>query len=215
MKKYFPLQMWSFFLILFFISCETDMDEPLDFQVIEIPENTDPSKLIDFRDNKTYKVVKIGKQFWMAENLNFRRFNGSECYNRSDRNCEVFGRLYDWETAVNSCPRGWHLPSIEEWTTMIDHLGGETEAYKKIISISSWQHNDLSITNKTEFSGLPGGYGVHSSNFREIGESAYWWTSTAPNVTQGKSISFQKNQNRLNNVNFSKSYLLNCRCVKD
>jgi uncharacterized protein (TIGR02145 family) len=85
----------------------------------------------DSRDKQVYKWVKIGNQTWMAENLNFNSEN-SECLLEISTNCEIYGREYDWTTAMSACPSGWHLPSDKEWATLIDKVGGEDIAGTKL-----------------------------------------------------------------------------------
>ena len=80
----------------------------------------------DSRDGKKYKTTKIGEQVWMAENLNYWT-GSSECYDNNSKNCDQYGRLYDFKTALKACPAGWHLPSKEEWRSLrefIGHMGG-------------------------------------------------------------------------------------------
>ncbi|MDR1829665.1 MAG: fibrobacter succinogenes major paralogous domain-containing protein [Candidatus Fibromonas sp.] len=133
-------------------------------------------KFTDPRDGKVYKTVKIGKQVWFAENLNFD-CKGSKCYNDDPKNAEKYGRLYNWETACcEACPDGWHLPNMAEWETLVDFAGGEDIAGQKLKAKSGWDHKGNG-TDEFGFSALPGGYGYYSGGFVTAGDYGHWWTS--------------------------------------
>jgi len=136
---------------------------------------------IDSRDGKVYKTVKIGNQVWMAENLNYAA-PSSKCYNDDPANAEKYGRLYDWETAKKVCPTGWHLPSYDEWQTLVDFVGGEEIAGNKLKARSDWK-KDGNGEDAYGFSalpggcGLPGGYGVSLGGFFDAGLGGHWWSA--------------------------------------
>jgi len=148
-----------------------------------INEFTDP------RDGKIYRTVKIGNQVWMAENLNFD-CPGSKCYDNDPKNANIYGRLYDWETAKKACPPGWHLPSNEEWQALVDFAGGGEIARKKLKAKNGWNRNGNG-TDEFNFSVLPGGYGYiqkfgnffsNNVNYRNIGYLGFWWNSSTEDV---------------------------------
>ena len=47
--------------------------------------------------------------------------------NDSASNAGIYGALYNWWAVNDSrklCPAGWHVPADDEWTILIDYLGG-------------------------------------------------------------------------------------------
>ncbi|MDR0517359.1 MAG: hypothetical protein LBH25_09995 [Fibromonadaceae bacterium] len=43
----------------------------------------------------------------------------TKCYGNKTQNCDKYGRLYDWNTAMKACPAGWHLPSGTDWNVLM------------------------------------------------------------------------------------------------
>jgi uncharacterized protein (TIGR02145 family) len=132
---------------------------------------------VDSRDGQPYTFQQIGTQVWMTKNLNFDTV-GSHCYNNSSTNCETYGRLYNWTTALVVAPAGWHLPSDEEWTTLVTFLGGEGSAGPSMKSVTGWNAPNTGATNSSGFSGLPGGLYDPPGFFEFIGTNGMWWSST-------------------------------------
>lgn len=96
--------------------------------------NISYGEIIDKRDGQVYKTVVIGKQTWMAENLNFAVLEESSrrevdsasiCLENKLENCDKYGRFYFWETAMKGiCPSGWHLPDSSEFIELLTAMGG-------------------------------------------------------------------------------------------
>jgi len=136
----------------------------------------------DSRDGKNYKTVKIGNQVWMAENLNYAA-GGSRCYYNDNAYCKMYGRLYNWSTANNVCPSGWHLPSKGEWDLLDRDVGGSNMAGRKLKSKSGWDDNGNG-TDEYGFSALPGGFGSSAGfgfddMFMFSGKYGGWWSSSS------------------------------------
>ena len=134
---------------------------------------------IDKRDGQKYKTIQIGDQVWIAENLNYEIEN-SWCNDDDPANCEVYGRLYNWEAAIEACPDGWHLPTDGEWIILRDYLEGpyDTGGKMKEAGQSHWAYTENGVTNESGFTGLPGGYRLDDGNFGSPGDFGYWWSAT-------------------------------------
>lgn len=161
-------QDWSSLMDDFYFKRETENSD----QNVTVSKTKDlPNLLIDKRDNKYYKTVKIGSQVWMAENLAFNYGSGCWAYDNDQSNVTKYGYLYNWETAKNVCPTGWHLPSKAEFETLINNSGGSAEAaYRSLIPGGN--------------SGFSAPFGVWRSsngNFGSVGEGAHFWSSTPGN----------------------------------
>jgi len=141
----------------------------------------------------TYDAVLIGAHTWMAKNLNYNAKN-SKCYEDKEDNCNKYGRLYDWTTAMGLsymcsvllceslisaeqhrgiCPEGWHLPSHQEWVTLTVSGNPEVitlidlaESGTRLKAASGWKLWDgISVgTDDYGFAALPSGNGGLNSS---------------------------------------------------
>ncbi len=172
----------------------------------------------DSRDGKNYKTVKIGTQTWMAENLAYKNSSGCWAYDNKESNVTTYGYLYDWETAKNVCPTGWHLPSDAEWTQLTNYLGGEKVAGGKLkeTGTTHWKSPNKGATNETGFTAIPGGSCFSTGAFFAIGGYGYWWSATE--ATEAGAAWFRTMFDYANDVvrdyGFGNEMGLSVRCLK-
>jgi uncharacterized protein (TIGR02145 family) len=173
--------------------------------------------LTDSRDKQKYRTVKIGNQTWMAENLNYNA-KGSKCYENSEANCKKYGRLYNWATAMNACPSGWHLPSEAEWDALINSVGGEETAGKHLKAKSGWNDYEGKSGNGIDtygFAALPGGIGYFDGHFGLVGNYGKLWSSTEVIIIHACYKPLNYDGEHMYPVSQNKSILSSVRCVKD
>ncbi|MFC2086162.1 FISUMP domain-containing protein [Bacteroidota bacterium] len=170
-------------------------------------------KYLDTRDSNIYEFVKIKNQIWLTENLNYNTNIGSWCYEDNISNCNNYGRLYDWETALNVCPTGWHLPSMSEWTILIDNFGGKEIAGEKLKSTNTWKTANSKITNKSGFKVLPGGM-RNSESYNGSGEFTLLWSADEKDDQAARYLLLQNNKLIVEAFG-QKSLGSSVRCVKD
>lgn len=138
--------------------------------------------LLDERDGKEYKTIKIGDYVWMAENLNFAdsvmegylSLLGQMSTFREDSEGNNVGRLYTFTGALNIpekflydevdslivkkqhrgiCPSGWHVPDTLEWNNLIESENSYASGLKSTIG---WEYEGdrYNPTNTTGFSAV-------------------------------------------------------------
>ena len=173
---------------------------------------------VDPRDNTTYPTVTIGTQCWFKVNLQATHYANNESipnvqditawdnlttgawcdYDNNSGNAGTYGHLYNWYAASDSrglCPRGWNVPTEDDWGTLFNHLA--PNAVNKLISMSSppWDPTyNAGATNSSGFSALPGGYRYAynfeypSYDFLDLGTMAWFWSSSTVNTTWAGTI---------------------------
>lgn len=169
----------------------------------------------DPRDGNRYEWVRIGNQIWTAENIKFAPVKGSVCMQ-----CNVWGRLYDFESAKRACPTGFRIPKISDFESLAKVVGANPA--KKLKASFGWNENGLpesqSGNGTDEFSFGLRASGAHFARadvpekerkFRDAGEKAYLWTE------DGKVAVFKKNSSQIFYESFRSEFGASLRCVRD
>jgi len=211
------------------------------------PATVTSSELVKDIDGNIYHSVAIGRQVWMLENLRTTHYNdsteipdvkkqavwndlqtGACCsYPTGSKNDRSYGKLYNWY-AVNKgtlCPRGWHVPTHDDWKILVDFLGGDSVA-GTALQVFNPKHTLISAEtglplkfNSSGFQALPAG--KRQAGFVGKGEEAWFWTSTEFCWKSGGcymgyyvTMNFPGFKVELNEVG-AKSSGFSVRCIKD
>ena len=194
---------------------------------------------------QTYKTVKIGEQTWFAENLNYNPNTGnSACYDNEPSNCGIYGRLYDWSTAMgfpsscNSndcaiqiqpkhrgiCPPGWHIPNNDDWYKLFRYVDNVTgsglydspTAGKHLKAVNGWNPAGRENLDTYEFSALPGGIGFGlDGGFRLIDFYGYWWSANENGSGSAYSLRMGDINDDISWFKESNNKLFSVRCLQD
>jgi len=218
------------------VSSETD-ELPITTENKDINPTVENETVTDV-DGNVYKTVKIGNQVWMAENLNVTHYrngdaipkvssdydwenltSGALCeYNNDDSNRKKYGNLYNW-LAVNEprriTPQGWHIPSNEEWTILLNNLGENEGGKLKETSTMHWTSPNTGATNQLGFTALPGGDREKNGGFWGISKYGGWWSSSKSETNNASCLYLYNDDSSVDRD--SKSILcgLSVRCIKD
>lgn len=168
-------------------------------------------------DGNRYRAVQIGTQVWMTENLRVTRTFGGEpalsyLPNDDSNSVKTYGRLYDWHTAIRVAPKGWHIPTDDDWKVLGEYLGNLGASKLKD---SLYWHTDKSATNETGFSARPTGYWNESGFDNRFGLTTVFWSSTQVDSHFVWSRTISANHDTLRRAPQHPQYGFSVRCIKD
>lgn len=163
--------------------------------------------IIDKRgdEENEYRTVKIGTQYWMAQNLNATKYlngqtipfitsvNTSQWRNDTKGAYHVFaddeefrmayGPLYNGYAVENEAglaPAGWDLPELNDFQRLKTYLGTQSGLKMKSDATAAWNISEGNEPNNLSgFSALAAGYYMVSGDGDYgFGTDAWFWTIT-------------------------------------
>ena len=189
----------------------------------------DPGTVADI-DGNTYNTVKIGDQIWMAENLKTTRYNDG-----TDINNDTSGYYTTEEksgTGTSSslfyfgaktsrlCPKGWHIPSREEWKSLVGFVAHDNNgAYGNheataLKAMTGWSENGNGVDVYGFAARATGAYHPDSARVVGIGEAGYWIANENAHAGPWMRRAYNNNHNFAETTgNFRMGY--SARCMKD
>jgi uncharacterized protein (TIGR02145 family) len=151
--------------------------------------------------------VQIGKQIWMAKNLDVTHFRNGDpipeakneeewiqaginripawCnYDNNVKNGEKYGKLYNWHAIVDSrgiAPEGWRIPLDSDWNVLQRKCGGKSLGGEQLKSKTLWPDHTLGVDGYG-FNALPSGGRNYGGRFHGLNTECYFWTASEDNV---------------------------------
>ena len=138
-------------------------------------------------DGNIYNAKTIGSRYWMLENFKATKTADGQnlqdvfVHNNDTTIIAAYGRLYTWPAAVQAAPRGWRLPTKEEWEALINWIGGAGVAGGKLkeSGTTHWNSPNTGATNSSDLTLVGGGFRGPDGIYYEFGKHGdYWGTAT-------------------------------------
>ena len=186
-------------LALLWYACSNNENE-----VIPVVKPDASGVMTDTRDGYVYHWVRYNGLDWTVENSH---------YNTNDGNCSVYtlssggyidsaqwekyGYLYTYAGALEAAPKGWRVPTDEDWKTLEKTLG----MTDKEANALNWRGSYAAILMKQESTGtnlnfLCGGYRTTVTSsyfmFRLMNDYGFYWTSTKDTAKSDGMVFYRK-----------------------
>ncbi|OFY67346.1 MAG: hypothetical protein A2Y71_09395 [Bacteroidetes bacterium RBG_13_42_15] len=192
-------------------------------------------------EGNIYSTIGIGYQEWMTGNLKSVVYrNGTDsiplaesdslwgtmttpayCWYAGDSaaNYNTYGALYNWY-AVNTgnlCPTGWHVPTNDDITELVNYVGGSGAAggMLKETGTAHWNTPNTGATNKYGYTARGAGKRSAEGVFDFVKVEGNWWTSTEYSTLNASYMNILFNYGNLFQAYLSKKTGMSVRCVKD
>lgn len=154
-----------------------------------------------------YPSVTIGDQTWMT--VNWDQYTPKSWFFDNDSiTNKKYGRLYYFSNAVAAAPPGWHLPSLDEWQTLINHFGGDDKALHALVEGGASGLNLLFGGNKSANISP-----TDIFNFKDTW--GFYWTSTPDGDQTAYAIYFEKGSSKITKPAYRRANGFSVRYVKD
>jgi len=149
-----------------------------------------------------------------------------KCYDNDPANGRKYGRLYNWSTAKSACPKGWHLPSNEEWDVLCRFVDSSSStespcasgiAGKYLKATSGWNSfNGISGNGDDTygFAALPGGV-FADGDFLRAGTHGYWRCANEYDTYQAYLRGMREINTYVVSYYIDKAVLAYVRCIQD
>jgi uncharacterized protein (TIGR02145 family) len=190
-------------------------------------------------DGNVYHTVALGAMVYMAENLKVTHFrNGKEiamvkdtagwrkaesaafCNFRNDSvNVDLYGRLYNGYVLTDTsaiCPAGWHVPSFDEWTSLMMCLGGKENAggYLKEAGTLHWSNPNKTMFTDNTFA-LPSGSRDRKGVFTRPGLTSNWWVAKEQEAEGFQGVMLTNETTAVTMIKPDKNAGLSVRCIRN
>ena len=165
-------------------------------------------------DGNQYTIQKYGEALWMTENLSVTQDpSGNPVLyflpNSDSSNVKTYGLLYDYETACKVCPKGWKLPSNQDWEALQTLVDGDAATMKD----SEFWKNETN-SNASSFSARPAGYG-NTEHPNKFGLNTIFWSSTKENEHFIWTYILELGSDSIRKASQHPPYAFSVRCIKE
>ncbi len=201
-------------------------------------------------DNRTWLSTNLRTSFYANGDsipeaktyADWKRLNkerkGCWCYydfNHSPSFTKKYGKLYNYYACVDKrglAPKGFHVPTEQEWMDLAEKLGGTGIAGKRMKAPEDW-YTEASGDNSAKFNVIPGGMlkaspsaaeeNAYEYEFRDAnpGFNAFFWILTEkdaseeyPHYAKSFNVFHKGGWVQVLTVNY-KECGLSVRCIKD